>query len=101
MLASVFKAASNQDFTASGLGIPGLRHFIYKSRTHVQLLAPSWEEPYAEVEERKRRVFLVTDRLVPGETNSYQKLDVSPGLSPSISWCTMPCTHDQVNPEGH
>ncbi|KAG9034429.1 Vacuolar fusion protein mon1 [Tulasnella sp. JGI-2019a] len=55
-LASVFKAAEKQDFTASGLGIAGLRHFIYKSRTHVQLVAPIWEEPYVEEPERRRLI---------------------------------------------
>lgn len=53
-LASIFDAVGSSGFTASGLGIPGLRHFIYKSRTHVQLVTPSWEEPYTETSEQKR-----------------------------------------------
>ncbi|KAG8856423.1 Vacuolar fusion protein mon1 [Tulasnella sp. 330] len=57
-LASIFTAAENQDITASGLGIPGLRHFIYKSRTHVQLVTPNWEEPYADESERTRLITL-------------------------------------------
>jgi len=58
LLASVFDAVVNPDLTASGLGIPGLRHFVYKSRTLVQLLTPTWEEPYGEIDEQKRLITL-------------------------------------------
>ena len=39
------------------LSIPGLRHFVYKSRAHVQITAPTYEEPYDDIKERRRSVF--------------------------------------------
>ena len=39
------------------LSIPGLRHFIYKSRAHVQITAPIYEEPYDDIKERRRSEF--------------------------------------------
>jgi len=41
-------------YSVSQLGIPGLRHFIYKSRPHVQITFPIFEDPYEEMEERRR-----------------------------------------------
>lgn len=41
-------------YSVSQLGIPGLRHFIYKSRPHVQITFPVLEDPYEEIEEKKR-----------------------------------------------
>ncbi|KAF5330264.1 hypothetical protein D9758_014446 [Tetrapyrgos nigripes] len=42
------------DYTVSELGIPGLRHFIYKSRAQVQLTFPVFEDPYDSTIERRR-----------------------------------------------
>jgi len=46
------------EYSCSGLGIPGLRHFIYKSRAHVQVTAPAYEEPYDKLNERRRLLTL-------------------------------------------
>lgn len=35
-------------------GIPGLRHFLYKSRVNVQFTMPELTEPYATTSARKR-----------------------------------------------
>jgi hypothetical protein len=43
-------------YSVSELGIPGLRHFVYKSRAQVQVTVPVWEDPYDEVGERRRCV---------------------------------------------
>jgi len=46
---------SNQtEYSVSGLGIPGLRHFVYKSRTQVQITQPIFEDPYDQPQARKR-----------------------------------------------
>ncbi|KAG8899145.1 Vacuolar fusion protein mon1 [Tulasnella sp. 403] len=58
LLDSVFTAAKNKELLTSGLGIPGLRHFVYKSRTNVQLITPTWEEPYADIDEQRRLITL-------------------------------------------
>ncbi|KAG6837622.1 hypothetical protein H0H93_006143 [Arthromyces matolae] len=44
------------EFSVGDLGIPGLRHFVYKSRSQVQITAPIFEDPYDGMEDRKRRV---------------------------------------------
>jgi hypothetical protein len=41
-------------YSVSELGIPGLRHFFYKSRPHVQVTGPEFEEPYEDLQERRR-----------------------------------------------
>ncbi|KAF8442896.1 DUF254-domain-containing protein [Boletus edulis BED1] len=43
-------------YCVSQLGIPGLRHFLYKSRPHVQITFPVLEDPYEEIEERRRLI---------------------------------------------
>jgi hypothetical protein len=42
------------EYPVSDLGIPGLRHFIYKSRSQVQITAPTFEDPYDNLEDRRR-----------------------------------------------
>jgi hypothetical protein len=46
------------EYGVAALGVPGLRHFVYKSRAHVQLTAPRWEEPYGALKNRRRLVTL-------------------------------------------
>ncbi|KAG8951703.1 Vacuolar fusion protein mon1 [Tulasnella sp. 424] len=58
LLTPVFTAAKTQDILCTTLGIPGLRHFIYKSRSHVQLVVPGWEDPYADPDEKRRLITL-------------------------------------------
>ena len=45
------------EYSVSGLGIPGLRHFVYKSRIQVQITQPIFESPYDQPEARKRSAF--------------------------------------------
>ncbi|THV03869.1 DUF254-domain-containing protein [Dendrothele bispora CBS 962.96] len=42
------------EYTVSELGIPGLRHFIYKSRAQVQVTFPVFDDPYDSPNERRR-----------------------------------------------
>ncbi|KAF8908989.1 vacuolar fusion protein MON1 [Gymnopilus junonius] len=46
------------EYSVSELGIPGLRHFIYKSRAQVQITLPTFEDPYDEPHARKRLITL-------------------------------------------
>ncbi|KAI0061695.1 DUF254-domain-containing protein [Artomyces pyxidatus] len=46
------------EYAVADLSIPGLRHFIYKSRAHVQITAPIYEEPYDDINERRRLITL-------------------------------------------
>jgi vacuolar fusion protein MON1 len=42
------------EYTVSELGIPGLWHFVYKSRAQVQVTLPIFEDPYDDVNARRR-----------------------------------------------
>ncbi|KAI0250818.1 trafficking protein Mon1-domain-containing protein [Lactifluus subvellereus] len=59
-LANIEKAIRNglTEYSVADLSIPGLRHFVYKSRAHVQITSPTYEEPYDDVKERRRLITL-------------------------------------------
>ena len=63
-LANIEKAVRNglTEYSVADLSIPGLRHFIYKSRAHVQITAPIYEEPYDNIKERRRSGLNVLSR---------------------------------------
>jgi len=56
-LVEAYKARTTE-YSVSELGIPGLRHFVYKSRTQVQITLPVFEDPYHQGSERKRIITL-------------------------------------------
>ncbi|KAF8073683.1 trafficking protein Mon1-domain-containing protein [Lyophyllum atratum] len=45
-------------YSVADLGIPGLRHFVYKSRSQVQVTAPTFEDPYDSLEDQRRLMTL-------------------------------------------
>ncbi|KAF9983034.1 Vacuolar fusion protein mon1b [Mortierella antarctica] len=48
------EAGSRGGFSVGDTGIPGLRHFLYKSRTHVQFTMPELTDPYTSLSAKKR-----------------------------------------------
>jgi len=50
--------AGQTEYSVSELGIPGLRHFMYKSRNQVQTTSPILEDPYDKLSERRRLITL-------------------------------------------
>ncbi|KAH9891571.1 trafficking protein Mon1-domain-containing protein [Cubamyces lactineus] len=46
------------EYSVSSLSVPGLRHFLYKSRSHVQITMPLFEEPYDTPNEKRRLITL-------------------------------------------
>ncbi|KAF5338985.1 hypothetical protein D9611_008733 [Ephemerocybe angulata] len=46
------------EFSVADLGIPGLRHFVYKSRAQVQTTYPIFEDPYDGTTNRQRLITL-------------------------------------------
>ncbi|KAI0917319.1 hypothetical protein AcW1_007466 [Taiwanofungus camphoratus] len=46
------------EYSVGDLGIPGLRHFVYKSRSHVQVTMPLFEDPYDQPNEKRRLMTL-------------------------------------------
>lgn len=51
-------AGGTTDYSVSNLGIPGLRHFVYKARPLVQITHPVYDDVYGEEDERRRYVAL-------------------------------------------
>ncbi|KAJ6525298.1 trafficking protein Mon1-domain-containing protein [Mycena vulgaris] len=52
-IASAFRSGQTE-YSVAELGIPGLRHFLYKSRAQVQITCPTFEDPYDSIDERRR-----------------------------------------------
>lgn len=50
----VAQTQSNANDPLGDLSIPGLRHFVYKSRTYVQITSPSWEGEYEDINHRRQ-----------------------------------------------
>ncbi|KAI8578932.1 hypothetical protein K450DRAFT_244139 [Umbelopsis ramanniana AG] len=46
--------AADESYSASDIGIPALRHFIYKSKMHIQFTCPELEAPYTNPVNRRR-----------------------------------------------
>ncbi|GAA5926652.1 guanine nucleotide exchange factor MON1 [Sporobolomyces koalae] len=62
------KARVLQEYSLVELAIPGVRHFVYKSRTLVQSTRPAWEGDYLPLQARYRLVTLyqhLSDTLHP------------------------------------
>ncbi|KAJ6585164.1 vacuolar fusion protein MON1 [Mycena capillaripes] len=53
IIANAFRSGQTE-YSVAELGIPGLRHFLYKSRAQVQITCPTFEDPYDNVDERRR-----------------------------------------------
>lgn len=45
-------------YTVAEVGVPGLRHFVYKSRSQVQITLPTFEDPYNGMNEKRRLITL-------------------------------------------
>ncbi|KAI0269832.1 trafficking protein Mon1-domain-containing protein [Gloeopeniophorella convolvens] len=59
-MANMAKAIRSRstEYSVADLSIPGLRHFIYKTRAHVQITSPTYEDPYDDVKEQRRLITL-------------------------------------------
>uniref|UniRef100_D8PXI0 Vacuolar fusion protein MON1 n=1 Tax=Schizophyllum commune (strain H4-8 / FGSC 9210) TaxID=578458 RepID=D8PXI0_SCHCM len=83
------------EYSVSELGIPGLRHFIYKARAQVQVTMPAFEDPYEGVDERRRLVTLyqklhdaIHARSGQGETLKLQYIKTE--KESVMGWITQP-----------
>ncbi|KAF8527468.1 DUF254-domain-containing protein [Hysterangium stoloniferum] len=58
LLAQLRTAAKEAPYGCSELGIPGLLHFLYKSRVHVQATCPVWDDDYQSSDDQHRLITL-------------------------------------------
>ncbi|OCF42348.1 vacuolar fusion protein MON1 [Kwoniella heveanensis CBS 569] len=62
-LGKITEAIPSHPYPISAIGCPGLRHFIYKSRIHVQITQPEWETPYTEDSVDRKRLITLYQKL--------------------------------------
>jgi len=55
---ALISASQQSAYSIAELAVPGIRHFVYKSRLHIQLTMPTFEDPYQITEEQDRLVSL-------------------------------------------
>lgn len=82
-------------YFASQLAIPGLRHFVYKSRSHVQITLPAFEEPYDTLDAKRRIVTLyqiVHDAIhaKSGQTGTLKLQYIRTEKEIVMGWITQP-----------
>ncbi|KAG1745888.1 DUF254-domain-containing protein [Suillus paluster] len=82
-------------YFASQLGIPGLRHFVYKSRSHVQITLPAFEEPYDTLDAKRRIVTLyqiIHDAIhaKSGQTGNLKLQYIRTEKEIVMGWITQP-----------
>ncbi|CAG8684770.1 6849_t:CDS:10, partial [Cetraspora pellucida] len=53
-LQEIEEASQNEGYSIADIGVPGLRHFIYKSRTYVQYTSPTFVSPYNDPREKQK-----------------------------------------------
>jgi hypothetical protein len=53
-LNALTNAARQSEYTTAELGVAGLRHFVYKSKLHLQLTMPAFEDPYDNPTDKQR-----------------------------------------------
>jgi len=58
LLQSISSAVRAHTYLPMDIGVPGLRHFVYKSRSLVQITMPGWTKPYDNLDDRRRLVTL-------------------------------------------
>ncbi|KAL4069883.1 vacuolar fusion protein MON1 [Scleroderma yunnanense] len=82
-------------YSVSQLGIPGLRHFVYKSRPHVQITFPIFEDPY-DTQDEKRRIIMMYQTLYDaihaksGQSGPLKLQCVRTDKETVMGWITQP-----------
>ncbi|KAI0670861.1 trafficking protein Mon1-domain-containing protein [Trametes maxima] len=88
-------AQGETEYSVSDLGVPGLRHFVYKSRSHVQITMPLFEDPY-DNEDEKRRLITLYQTLFDaihaksGQERTLKLQYIRTGQESVMGWITQP-----------
>lgn len=82
-------------YSVSQLGIPGLRHFLYKSRPHVQITFPMFEEPFDTKDEMRRVVTMYQNiydaiHAKSGQAGALKMQCIRTEKETVIGWITQP-----------
>ncbi|KAK8846814.1 hypothetical protein IAR55_005902 [Kwoniella newhampshirensis] len=83
-------------YNVSLLGCPGLRHFIYKSRQHVQITQPAWGAPYMEDSSDHKRLITTYQKLhdavhaKSGQSSPLKLVYMRTEHEACLAWVTKP-----------
>ncbi|PIL22468.1 hypothetical protein GSI_15156 [Ganoderma sinense ZZ0214-1] len=83
------------EYSVANLSIPGLRHFIYKSRSHVQITMPLFEDPYDSPHEKRRLITLYQTlydaiHAKSGQESTLKLQYVKTSQEAVMGWITQP-----------
>ncbi|KAJ2962842.1 hypothetical protein NQZ79_g2090 [Umbelopsis isabellina] len=82
--------AADDSYSASDIGIPALRHFIYKSKLHVQFTCPELEAPYTNTISRRRlyRLYQRTHDRLHSKTRPLKLYYLAGSHETVLGWIT-------------
>ncbi|EJC99059.1 DUF254-domain-containing protein, partial [Fomitiporia mediterranea MF3/22] len=85
----------HSEYEAAAIGVPGLRHFVYKSRAHVQVTHPEWSDEYSDPEARRRLITLyqILHDNIHGKSGQKETLKlqyVKTARESVMGWITQP-----------
>ncbi|OWT40164.1 vacuolar fusion protein MON1 [Cryptococcus neoformans Bt1] len=95
-LSRIQEAIPLHPYTISSVGCPGLRHFIYKSRQHVQITQPVWEAPYEDGSTNQKRLVTTYQKLhdavhaKSGQASALKLVYISTEHEACLVWATKP-----------
>lgn len=95
-LSRIQEAIPLHPYTISSVGCPGLRHFIYKSRQHVQITQPIWEAPYEDGSTNQKRLVTTYQKLhdavhaKSGQASALKLVYISTEHEACLVWATKP-----------
>nr|KIR50057.1 vacuolar fusion protein MON1 [Cryptococcus bacillisporus CA1280] len=95
-LSRIQEAIPLHPYTISSVGCPGLRHFIYKSRQHVQITQPIWEAPYEDGSTNQKRLVTTYQKLhdavhaKSGQASALKLIYISTEHEACLVWATKP-----------
>ncbi|KAG6878090.1 hypothetical protein C0993_012417 [Termitomyces sp. T159_Od127] len=83
------------EYAVGDLGIPGLRHFVYKSRSQVQITTPVFEDPYDSLQDRRRLITLYQTlhdaiHAKSGQGGTLKLQYIRTGKESVMGWITQP-----------
>ncbi|KAF9454805.1 DUF254-domain-containing protein [Macrolepiota fuliginosa MF-IS2] len=83
------------EYTVAEVGVPGLRHFIYKSRSQVQITFPVFEDPYNNTNEKRRLITLYQTlhdaiHAKSGQSEPLKLQYIRTDTESALGWITQP-----------
>ncbi|KZS93425.1 DUF254-domain-containing protein [Sistotremastrum niveocremeum HHB9708] len=94
-LLSLEHAARRCEYGVGELSIPGLRHFVYKSRQHIQITSPVFESPYDEMNGRQRlirsyQILFDSIHAKSGQSSTLKLQSIQTEHENLLAWITQP-----------